>query len=258
MERESRKELIARFELFRGFTERESRMVDKRMEKRRFLKGDAIFRRADPGDSLYLLMEGLVKIVAYSGRGAGTIIYILRPPDIFGELLLSEEKRPFHALAATDARAGVLSREHVVELLSRIPRFRLNFIRNLSHRLVRVAKGVAEFRHARSSHRLAKVLLRMSGEDGEETPGGFPLRLSLTHADLAEMIGATRETVTIQMNRFRRLGLVEIRNRRLVVDRRRLAEYLRAGEMRQGGYRSTIREGSRHGLSTRAGSRWTK
>jgi CRP-like cAMP-binding protein len=242
LERESRRELFAGFELFRGFTEGESRMVDRRMEEKRFLRGDAIFRRADPSDALYLLMEGLVKIVAYSGRGAGTVIYLLRPPDIFGELLLSEERRPFHALAATDARAGVISREHVIDLLSRIPRFRLNFLRNLSHRLVRVAKGVTEFRHARSSHRLAKVLLRMSGEDGEETPGGFPLRLPLNHADLAEMIGTTRETVTIQLNRFRRLGLVEIRNRRLVVDRRRLADYLRAGATRRAaGWRAARR-----------------
>jgi CRP/FNR family transcriptional regulator len=233
---------LPRFELFRDLANGEFRVVGRRMKEKRFPKGAAIFRSADPGDSLYLLMEGVVKLVAYSGRGTGTVIFVLRPPDVFGELLLSEKKRPFNALAVTDVRVGVLARRHFVGLLSRVPRFRLNFLRILSSRLARVEKGVTEFRHAGSSRRLAGVLIRMSGEDGEETAGRVLLRPSLSHADLAEMIATTRETVTIQLNRFRRLGLVEIRNRRLLVDRRRLADYLRAGATRRAaGWRAARR-----------------
>lgn len=254
-ERETRQGVPARFELFRDLANREFRLIDRRMEEKRFPKGTAIFRGAAPGDSLYVLKEGLVKIVAYSGRGAGTVIYLLRPHDVFGELLLSEERRPFHAMAVTDVRVGVLGRRHFVELLSQVPRFRMNFIRVLSSRLARVEKGVTEFHHARSSHRLARVLLRMCGEDEEETAGGVLLRPPLTHADLAEMIGTTRETVTIQMNRFRRWGLVAARNRHLVVNRSRMADYLRAGEMRQGGIRRAMRAEGRQELSIRAGRR---
>ena len=61
------------------------------MEEKRFLQGATIFRKDDPSDSLFALKEGLVKIVAHSVKGAGTILYILRPPAIFGELLVVEE-----------------------------------------------------------------------------------------------------------------------------------------------------------------------
>ena len=220
--------LLGGSELFLGLTEEESRKVTRRIEENRFLRGETIFRKDDPSDSLYTLKEGLVKLVSRSEKGAGTILYILRPTDIFGELLLVEERRPFNALAVTDVLVGVLSREDFIELLSALPRVRLNFIRILSRRLAQVEKGVTDFSHTRSYQRLAKVLLQICGEHGVETPGGVMLRLSLTHADLADMIGTTRETVTNQMNRFRRMGLVRAHGRRLVVNRRRMADYVRS------------------------------
>lgn len=220
-------------ELLLGLTGEESRKVIRQMEEKRFPRGATIFRKGDPGDSLFTLMEGLVKLVARSEKGAGTILYILRPADIFGELLLVEERRPFNAVAVTDVLAGVLSREHFADLLSSVPRLRLNFIRILSRRLVHVEKGVTEFSHTRSYDRLAKVLLQLCGEYGEETPWGVLLHLTLTHADLADLIGTTRETVTNQLSRFHRMGLVWAHGHHLVVNRRRLADYVRPEDIRR-------------------------
>jgi len=220
--------LLAGSELFLGLTEEESRKATRLMEEKRFLRGATIFRKADPSDSLFALKEGLVKLVSHSIKGAGTILYILRPTDIFGELLLVEERRPFNALAVTDVLVGVLSRDDFIRLLSTISQIRLNFIRILSTRLALVQKGVVEFSHTRSYQRLAKVLLRICGDYGEEITGGVLIRPSLTHADLAAMIGTTRETVTTQMIRFRRRGLVKRQDRFLVVKTPRLAEFGRS------------------------------
>ncbi|PWB63088.1 MAG: hypothetical protein C3F14_08820 [Deltaproteobacteria bacterium] len=227
-------------ELFRGLTSGDLRKVGEQVEERRYPRGATIFRRNDPSDSLFALEEGLVKLVARSPNGAGTILYLLRPADIFGELLFSEDKRPFDAVAVTDVLAAVLSRKRFAGILSSIPAVALNFIRILSRRLVHVEKGVSEFSHTWSYHRLAKVLLQLCEEYGEGTPGGVLIRLPLTHADLAEMIGTTRETVTNQMNRFKRMGLVAARGRRLVIDRGRLADFLGPGETRAEGGMSPL------------------
>jgi CRP/FNR family transcriptional regulator len=215
-EREGSPVPLAEFALFRGQVEPELRVVSRRIEEKRYPKGSAIFRQHDPSDSLYALREGLVKLVAPTGKGAGAILHILRPAEIFGELLLSEE---LTAVALTDVLAAALSRESVLALLSSIPALRLNFIRMLSKRLARVETGFSEFSHTWSYHRLAKLLLRMCEEHGEEVRGGVLIRLRLIHADLANMIGTTRETVTNQLNRFRRVGLVNVRGHHLVVDR---------------------------------------
>lgn len=89
--------LVAGSDLFLGLTEEESRKAIRLMEEKRFLRGATIFRKDDPGNSLFALKEGLVNLVVYSEKGEGTILYILRPTDIFGELLLVEERRPFNA-----------------------------------------------------------------------------------------------------------------------------------------------------------------
>ena len=232
MDRKGRAGPPADLELFLGLTEEDSRKVIRHIVEKKYPRGTTIFRKNDPVDSLYVLKEGVVKLVARSKTGAGTILYMVRPTEIFGELLLTEARRPFNALAVTDVLAGFLSRVHLLELLASVPRFRMNFIRILSRRLAHVEKGVTEFSHARSRERLARILIRMCIEHGEEIPGGVLLRLPLTHADLADMIGTTRETVTNQLRRFSRLGFVGFRGHRLVVNRRRLGGYVRSWDIR--------------------------
>jgi CRP/FNR family cyclic AMP-dependent transcriptional regulator len=234
-EQDRRARLLGGSELFLGLTAKEFRKVSRRMEEKRFPRGAAIFRKDDPSDSLFALKEGLVKLVSHSAKGAETILYILRPTDIFGELLHVEGRRPFNALAVTDVLVGVLSREDFIELLSAIPRIRLNFIRILSRRLTFVEKWVGEFSHTRSHQRLAKVLLQICAEHGVETPWGVMVHPSLTHADLADMIGTNRGTVTNQLNRFHRMGLVWIHRRHLVVNRRRMTDYVQSGGIRHRG-----------------------
>jgi CRP-like cAMP-binding protein len=117
-----------------------------------------------------------------------------------------------------------------LKLLALAPGVALNFIRLLSKRLASVERGLAESIHTWSYHRLAKVLLQLSEKHGETVPCGTLLKLRLTHEDLANLIGTTRETVTTQLNRFVRMGLVKRQARRLIISRPRLIEFIRSGE----------------------------
>ena len=169
-----------------------------------------------------------MRILSLSDKGTETIVHILKQGSIFGELLLSEEKREFTAVASTDARVTVLSKGSLVELLASIPTISKNFIRLLSKRLAKVERESGDFGHTWSYNRLTKVLLRLCEEYGQETPKGIVIPLRLTHADLANLIGTTRETVTTQMIRFRRMGLVKRQDRLLVVNKPRLEEFARS------------------------------
>ena len=119
--------------------------------------------------------------------------------------------RAFTAVAGTDALVTVLSKGSLVELLASIPTVSKNFIRLLSKRLAKVEKEFGDFGHTWSYDRLSKILLQLCEEHGKETPKGTVIPLRLTHEDLANLIGTTRETVTTQMIRFRRMGLVSAR-----------------------------------------------
>jgi CRP-like cAMP-binding protein len=215
-------------ELFQGISESESQRVARLCAERKYRKGATIFSKGDPANALCIVKDGRVRILSLSDKGAETIVHILKEGAMFGELLLSEEKRAFTAVADTDALVTVLSKGSLVELLASIPTISKNFIRLLSKRLAKVETEFGDFGHTWSYHRLTKVLLRLCEEHGKETPKGTMIPLRLTHEDLANLIGTTRETVTTQMIRFRRMGLVKRQDRFLVVNKPRLEEFGRS------------------------------
>jgi CRP/FNR family transcriptional regulator len=175
---------------------------------------------------MFIVREGMVKLVSVSEKGAETILHILKPDRIFGELLFSESKRAFHAVASTDVLVTVIPRKSFEEILGAFPTVARNFIRLLSRRLVNVEQGFAGFGHTWSYHRLGKVFLQLGKEHGVDTPKGTVIPLRLTHKDLAELIGTTRETVTTQINKFKRLGLLKREGRHFIVNTHLLMTFL--------------------------------
>ena len=215
-------------ELFQGISETDAQRVARLCTERKYRKGATIFSKGDPSNALFIVKSGKVRILSLSDKGTETIVHILKEGAIFGELLFSEEQRAFTAVAGTDALVTVLPKGSLVELLTAIPTVWKNFVQLLSKRLAKVELEYGDFGHTWSYNRLKKVLLRLCEEHGKETPKGTLIPLRLTHEDLANLIGTTRETVTTQMIRFRRMGLVKRQDRFIVVNKPRLEEFGRS------------------------------
>ncbi len=222
-------------ELFGGIAETDAQRIARLCAERRYPQGTVIFSRDDPADFLGIVKEGLVRLGSLSDKGAETTLHIFKPGEIFGELLLAEERRAFTAAAAADALVTVVSRKNFLEILSSIPAVAGNFIRLLSMRLAKVEREFAAFGHTWSYHRLAMVLLDLAREHGVETPRGTKIPVRLTHEDLAKLIGTTRETVTTQMNKLSRKGLIRREARFIVIDRPKLLKFIGAEESEFGG-----------------------
>jgi CRP-like cAMP-binding protein len=220
--------------LFEGISEEDGRKIAHACIEREYPKGTTIFSEGDPSDALYVVKRGLVKVTSLSESGAETILDILKPEEIFGEFLLTEKMRAFTATAIADTIVTVVPRERFLEFLSLVPTVGRNFIGILSKRLVKVGKGVADSSHSWSYHRLARVLLYLGDKYGEETSAGTLIKLRLTHEDLANLIGTTRETATTQLNKFERMGLMKRQGRHFIVLRPRLSEFIQSEELRLG------------------------
>jgi CRP/FNR family transcriptional regulator len=218
--------------LFEGLPDEEVRQLARFCLERRYPKGATIFSEGDPSDALYIVAQGLVKLTSLSEHGAEAILDFLKAGEVFGEFLLTEPTRAFTATAMADTVVTVVPHDRFLDLLSASQTVARNFIRVLSKRLVRVEKGAAHASHSWSYHRLARALLYLGDKFGDDTPTGTVIRLRLTHEDLANLIGTTRETATTQLNRFERMGLVHRRGRHLVVLRQRLGEFIRSEELR--------------------------
>ena len=194
--------------------------------ERRFPRETPIFRQDDVADALCILRQGLVKIVSLSETGSDQILHILRPGDVFGELVLLTEPRPFTAVALTDTVVDALPRSGLLDLFASSPAFARGYLRLLSRRLHEVERAFSALIHAWPHRRLAKELLHLAEDLGDETPRGTRVSLRLTHEDLSSLIGSSRETVTLLIHKFEEMGLLRREGRELYLNRDRLAEYL--------------------------------
>lgn len=219
-------------ELFQGISEAETPRIAGFCSERRYPQGATIFSEGDPSDSVYILKRGLVKLIFLSAKGMQTILHILKPDEVFGELLLAQDKRPFTAIVLEDSVVTVIPRENFLFLLSSCPTIALNFVGLLSKRLMKMEQELAEFAHTWSYHRLAKVLLQLGEKHGAETARGTLIGLRLTHEDLANLIGTTRETVTTQLNRLERMGILHRKARHLVLNKPRLTQFIHSERIR--------------------------
>ena len=163
---------VTALDLFHGVAQRDVRKITRLCTEKWFSRGVTIFREGEPADSFYVLKKGMVRLISLSDQGRETILHILKADEVFGELLLSEQKRAFTAIATEDSLVTIISQESFVELLSAVPTVALNFIRLLSKRLATVERGLAGFSHTWSYHRLARVLLQLSEKYGQEVPAG--------------------------------------------------------------------------------------
>lgn len=202
-------------------------------QRRRFRRGEVIFHRGDPGATLYVILSGRVRIYSTSEDGSEVVLGILWPGEFFGELsLLDGLPRSASAQALDDCEMLAIGREDFRRFLWEHPSASITVLEVLSRRLRRTDELLEDAAFLDVPGRLAKRLLELMETHGEETPEGTLIRMRLTHAELAAMVGATRESITKAMRRFVRSGVLASRAHHVVVCapaalRRRAGQYRR-------------------------------
>jgi CRP/FNR family transcriptional regulator len=145
------------------------------------------------------------------------ILTLLERGDIFGERALVGARAAVHCEAFEDTLVCVLRREDFEDLVRRRPELALRVVRVLAERLREAEETIERLALHDVPARLAALLLRLAEAYGEPHGDGRRLALRVTHQDLAGMIGATRETVTLTLNRFREEGLIAVEDRHIIV-----------------------------------------
>jgi CRP-like cAMP-binding protein len=191
-----------------------------RVAERRLAAKDMIFAPGDPDDQVYFLLEGTVRLYKIYGEYKEATTALLREGDVFGELSLEERScQNAFAEAITDARVAVVRETVLNEMIKRRPKFALKLFSSFSERLRQSEEAIESLLDREVSARLATLLSHLGDRFGEPHGSRTVIRVRLTHQDLANMIASTREAVSKEMSEFQRAGLIEIRNRRIVVNR---------------------------------------
>ena len=189
------------------------------LQTHRYRRNETIFHQGDPGDSLYIIESGAVKIVLPSPEGgAEAIIATLGPGDFFGELvLLDGAERSATAIAHEATTALVLRRDAFGQLIDTVPALRHELLAGLAAELRRLTHHVEELCFLDLPGRLARRIVRLAREVDPKPSGPVTLDWSFSQTELAGMIGGTRQTVNRLLGEFTAEGLIRIERDTLVV-----------------------------------------
>lgn len=169
-----------------------------------------VCRQGEPGEALYIVMSGKLKVTTQSEDGREVILAILEDGDTFGEMSLLDG-RPRSASVSTvqESELLVIKRHDFLSCLERHPKVSIALLVILSSRLRDIDAMVEDMRFLDIRSRLAKTLLRLAQQHGRTTPGGgVRLDLNLSQEDLGNLIGATRESVNKQLRSWEEDGVL--------------------------------------------------
>jgi CRP/FNR family cyclic AMP-dependent transcriptional regulator len=199
-----------------GDGERESLAASAR--RRRFRRGQAIFHKDEPGESLYIIERGSVRIYLPSSQGADLTLAVLDPGDFFGDMaLLDGGPRSASAMALAETSALVLERGDFTSILESRTESAMAVLAAVARRLREADEMAGDLAFLDVGGRLAKKLLELAATHGVQRNDGVLLDVSLTQEELANMVGVTRESVNRHLGHLRRAGVLGGQGRRLVV-----------------------------------------
>ena len=189
-------EVVRKAPLFTALDDAASASLLANMVSVKIPKGTILFAEGDEGDQLYVIAEGKLKLGTSSSDGRENLLSILGPGEMFGELSLFDPgPRTSTATAVTDAKLLSLGQEKLLPWLAENPKVSLQLLARLAQRLRRTNEAVGDLVFSDVPGRVAKALIDLGERFGKKTDEGLFVHHDLTQEELAQLVGASRETV---------------------------------------------------------------
>ena len=173
-----------------------------------YRKKEVIFSQGDPGDAVFYIQNGKVKLTVFSAQGKEAVIALLGEGDFFGEACLTAQERRMETASAIEESAIVrLPKESMLRMLQTERKLSEQFMHHLLTRNIRIQEDLVDQLFNSSERRLARILMLLAHVGKAETAEKLVPRVS--QETLAEMVGTTRSRVSHFMNKFRKLGFID-------------------------------------------------
>jgi CRP-like cAMP-binding protein len=204
--------------LFRQLALDDAQALVDSMEETHLPRGEVLFHEGDSGDRVFVVIEGKVKLGRHASDGRENLLAILGPGQMFGELSLFDPgPRSATVTAVTDSVLLWFSHEKLLEWLDGRPEVARGMLAQLAGRLRRANDIVADLVFSDVPGRVAKALLDLSTRFGAPAESGIRVAHDLTQEELAQLVGASRETVNKALADFSGRGWIRLEQRSVVL-----------------------------------------
>lgn len=209
---------LDRAPLFAGLSSGDAEALRSSMTEAKLERGDLLFAEGDEGDRLYVVVDGKVKLTRSAADGRENLLAVVGPGEMFGELSLFDPRpRTASAVAITDTVLAELCNDKLRQWLQGRPQVAEKLLQALAQRVRRSNDILADLVFTDVPGRVAKALLDLADRFGEETHEGLHVNHDLTQEELAQLVGASRETVNKALADFASRGWLQIEARAVIV-----------------------------------------
>jgi len=185
----------------------------------RFAKNELIFHAGAPGKNVYFLRSGRVKIYQPAPCGKEVILWFCFPGDMFGFAeVVQGEGRVVNAVACEASEVLSITQAQFADFLQTHPASCMLVMQVLSCRLRALGEFVVNLVNDDVQTRIMKLILRLGARHGVRVAQDIHVDIALTHQEIADMVGATRQTVTSVLSELQRRGLLRLENRRIRIE----------------------------------------
>jgi CRP-like cAMP-binding protein len=206
-----KRKLLASISIFDGLTPAQMELLLGITTTRRLQAKEVLFRKGDPGNQLFGVMRGRLRVSATGGDAKEVVFGFLDPGEVFGEIaLLDSNPRSATVEAIEPAELLALHHRDLLPFLEQHPKVAINLARLLAERLRGVSERMEDTVFLTIPARLAKKLLGLVHAYGRETAEGTRINLRLSQQELGELVGATRESVNKQLRTWVDQGIVTV------------------------------------------------
>ncbi len=222
-------ETLARAGIFQGVDPTAVEALSSALEPVEFPRAHVIFAEGEPGDRLYIIVSGKVKIGRRSADGRENLLAVFGPSDMFGELSIFDPgPRTSTATTVTEVRAVTMDRAALHEWIGKRPEIADQLLRVIARRLRRTNNMLADLIFTDVPGRVAKALLQLAQRFGSQEAGMLRVTHDLTQEEIAQLVGASRETVNKALADFAHRGWLRLEGKTVVLlDHERLARRAR-------------------------------
>lgn len=227
-----KQEYLQENQLFAGLTDDQLREADAFSSMTRCERGKVFFRPEDSPGTVYFLKEGQVRLYRQTPDGKQLTIALLDRGSVFGEnSLIGQSHAGVYAEAAEECLLCVMPAGNLRDLVARFPQIGLNLLEHVGTRLRRSQELAEEVAYWSVRRRLARLLLELDERYGHPTMGGSRIiNRTFTQAELADMVGSTRETIAEMLSTLRKQAILGQRRRRIIIEDRAALEALLSTE----------------------------
>lgn len=218
---------LKRCDIFSGLSKPELDKVAAIAQERTIPKKKIIYTPEDKSEAMFILKKGRVRIFKLSAEGKMITLAILKDKDIFGAMsLIKGGASKAYAETLDDSYICAIRQEDFHNLIKEIPEIALGMVEKINQKLKEAEDRIEDLVFRDVPGRIASVLLKLSEQFGKDSSAGTMISFKITHQELADMVGTTRETATVILNELKEDEVLKIEDKYItVIDEKALKEW---------------------------------